>query len=178
MSAPPWRVALAVLLVGVLAAAVVRFGLRAGGEDGAATTDAGAGTQAPIVTPPGTDGPTTAAPAAEAEVVAAESALAAWGEFAVTGDLALLDGVFDPAGPQYQEAEAEAPERQADDLGPPLYVFTLEDPEVIQVNDNHALVDAAVTMARPGEDDQQFTWRLHLTRRDGTWLLWTVEELS
>jgi hypothetical protein len=57
-------------------------------------------------------------------------------------------------------------------------VLTLEDPEVIQVNDNHALVDAAVTMARPGEDDQQFTWRLHLTRRDGTWLLWTVEELS
>ncbi|HEX9644208.1 MAG TPA: hypothetical protein VGC11_09455 [Acidimicrobiia bacterium] len=181
MSAPPWRVALAALLLVVLAAAVVRFGLQDGGQGGATTTHARALTQAPTVTtsaPPGTDEPTSAAPAPEAEVVAAEAALAAWGGFAVSGDLAVLAGFFDPAGPQYQQAKAEAPERVADELGPPPYVFRLEDVEVIPAIDDQTLVDASVVMTRPGEDDQHFTWRLHLTRRDGTWLLWTIEDIG
>lgn len=108
-------------------------------------------------------------------VDAAKAALDAWAAFAVTGDLTLLDGTFDPAGPQYQLLQREAGDLLAPSPRGPLYEVELSDVSVDQSTRSEAVVSATVEWTKPGEADQSFRWDLVL-RKDGgdRWLLWTV----
>ena len=124
---------------------------------------------------------TTTAAALSPEVAvldAMDRALAAWGEFAVTGDLTLVAGLFVVHGPQLEQLRGEAAALLAEPLGPPPYVFEVHDPVVTIDDPGEAIVAAQVVMTRPGESPQEFDWRIHLHQIGGTWQLSTVEPVE
>jgi hypothetical protein len=109
---------------------------------------------------------------------AAQRALAAWGEFAVTGDLSLVVDTFDLNGPQYEQLIEETGSLLADPLGPPPYVFTMRDVELRRPRPQRVVLVGPVSISRAGEPEQTFRWRVHLRWSGSDWLLWTVDELS
>lgn len=109
-------------------------------------------------------------------VDAAERALAAWGSFAVDGDLSHLDGTFHPDGPQYRQLAQEAQTIAADaSRGAVAYTVTLDRVETEHVSASEARLRASVAWTRPSEARQAFVWRIELRTVDGAWLLWTVD---
>ena len=199
----PWRVGLAVTVIVALVGAIIWFGSSSGDDSptvaptSVATTASAAGgdgssmtastpttaTTAPTATTASTattavDGSTSTTVASSAEAIVLEAtdrALAAWGEFAVTGDLALATGLFVVHGPQLEQLRGEAAALLADPLGPPPYLFEVRDPEVTMEDPGEAIVAAQVVMTRTGETPQEFDWRIHLHQIGGAWQLWTVE---
>lgn len=183
----PWRVGLALAVIAALAGGIV-WGSLDGGDGGsiaapvtttavavAAAPDTAAA--APVPTTGGVQSARTTSPSPPEEAVfdATVRALAAWGEYAVTGDLSLVEGTFVAAGPQLEQLRGEAPARLADPLGPPPYVFEIRDPVVTLKDAGEAVVAAQVVVTRPREPSQAYEWRIHLHRIGGTWQLWTVE---
>ena len=170
----PWRLPIALGVVGALLLAVLVTLLRP-----ALTGTAG---EQPVQGAPTVDGhvrPSAAAvPTADADVwiKAATAALAAWGQFAATGDVATIGDTFDTSGPQYRLLEAEArnlPTRTAD----APYEVMIEQPSAMPTTANAALVSADVKWRRRGEPDQAYRWTLVLRRDEGdAWRLWTVLE--
>ncbi len=126
--------------------------------------------------------PTPAAPATvsakEAALVKdAEGALAAWGRFAVSGDLRELDGWFVPDAPQHRILVEEAARLASAPPGPPAYIVRLTEPRVASVTGRRAALRGDVTWTRPGEVDQRYQWEVVLRRSaDGRWALWTVTD--
>ncbi len=106
-------------------------------------------------------------------VAAARRALTAWGRFAVTGDLAALDGSFDPGGPQYRVLRGESDALRDAPLGAPPYSFDLVVDDVV-ADGRYNNVEASVAMTRPGEKPQSFDWTIVMRRSGDRWLLWTV----
>ena len=104
-------------------------------------------------------------------------ALSAWGRFGGSGDLAELEGLFDPAGPQYQQLVTEA-EGIAKSVGTE-YQVTMPFPEITDEGDV-AFATGLVVFAREDTVDQTFNWRIELRRSDaeGPWVLWTVDDLG
>jgi hypothetical protein len=173
---PGWRVAAAFAVVLALAAALVLVARprdEAPAQDPSAVgTPAGSAIRdaaAPAVSP--------ASPPIEGEVVAdLRAALAAWGEFAATGDLDIVDPHFWLTGPQREQLGREAPAILDDPPGPPPYEFVLSDPAVEAVSNDVVDVAGIVTVSRPGVDSTTYEWRLEMRRdpESGRWLLWTV----
>lgn len=116
--------------------------------------------------------PSVASDAADVEAALVE-VLEAWGAFAVTGDLALLDGFVSPDGPRMRTFREEARALQADPPGPPNYRLTA-DPGRVRIITPEAITDRTVTFRRPGEADQVFAWRLIFRFEQGRWKLWSV----
>lgn len=196
----PWRIGLAVVVIAALVGGIVWFSTSSGDDPPSGTptsattttttTTAGDGSSTAAPTPTtvasststsAVDGstPTTAALSPEAAVLdAMDRALAAWGEFAVTGDLTLVTGLFVVHGPQLEQLRGEAAALLAEPLGPPPYVFEVDDPVVTIDDPGEAIVAAQVVMTRPGEAPQEFDWRIHLHQIGGTWQLWTVEPVE
>lgn len=132
---------------------------------------------------PGTDrAPATTTP--EQRVVAdGEKALADWGEFAVSNDLADVKESFWANGPQYKQLAKEAKERKGKAAGPPPYKMTMTGVQVIAPSDraDQRVLRGQVQMTRPGEEPQSFNWDVWLQldqASDGRWRLWTVRETS
>ncbi|HUP70360.1 MAG TPA: hypothetical protein VM142_11160 [Acidimicrobiales bacterium] len=120
---------------------------------------------------------TAAPPKAAAPVESAQGALAAWGRFAVSGDLKQLDGWLVPDGPQYRSLAREAAELAARPPAPPAYEVRLTDPTVMSVTGTRATLRGDVTWTRGGEVDQRYQWEIVLRRAPrGRWLLWTVTD--
>jgi hypothetical protein len=170
-AAPTWGLPAAIAVAGLLAIAVLVvavFPVLTRGPD----------TQPPpsSATPADTNLASTAVTVeGDERVAAAEAALTAWGQFAVTGDVELLEGSFDTTGPQYRALVDEAAAIAADPPGPPPYDVELETASVEEASANEAVVAVAVAWARPGEPDQRFAWNLVMRRsQTGQWLLWTV----
>ncbi len=112
----------------------------------------------------------------EAEVLAAaKGALDAWGRFAVSGDLEALGPWFDPEGPQYGQLAQESPELQAEPLGNPPYLVTLESPVVSLDEQGRPVVEGSVVFARTGEAAQRLEWRMAFRRGSEGWALWSVQ---
>ena len=150
-------------------------------EEAGETSPFVAASPAPAAVPTTGTPATSATPSSHADtdprIVAAEAALDAWGRFGVTGDLALLEGLFDPAGPQYALFVGEAPSLAAAPPGPPPYTFELSDP-VVGETGGEPLVRGAVRVSRPGEAEQRFDWELILREdTEGGWRVWTVRDL-
>lgn len=109
-------------------------------------------------------------------VAAAEQALAAWGSFAVDGDLSHLDGTFHADGPQYRQLAQEAQAIAADASSNAVaYTVTVDRVETEHVSAADARLRASVAWTRPGEARQAFVWHIDMRRLDGSWLLWTVD---
>lgn len=122
---------------------------------------------------------TTAAPVEEPAVdltdpaSAAAAALDAWGEFAATGDLSIVETVFDRDGPQYAQLSSE----EVDPSGGVPYDVTIEQPEVT-VEGDVAHVRGTVVWSRVGEAEQRYEWSIELHRAAGEWRLWTVRTVG
>jgi hypothetical protein len=166
--APAWGLPAAIAVVGVLALAVivrvVAPGLTAG--------------QAPVGEPASAPTSPTVPASQDARVVAARDALAAWGRFAATGDLAALDRPFDPDGPQYQQLANEAGTLRSASATAQPYEVTLTDAHLGEATPGKAVVTGTVAWTRPDEPDQRYAWELVLRSTDGkAWRLWTVRDL-
>jgi hypothetical protein len=148
---------------------------------------------ATVATQPATSSPTTSSPSTttvpattttttlpEAVLVeAARDALAAWGRFAVSGDLAELRGTFHRLGPQRRLLAREARTISADPPGPPAYTVTLRNPRVRPAQGDAVIVRGRVRFSRLSEPDQVYPWDLVLVPgRGDRWLLWTVRDRS
>lgn len=168
------RVGAAVLLL-ALAAAVWAWGrptvtgLPPGGKAPPPTTAAVA------LLPSTTAAPTSGAAETEGPAEAAEKALAAWGRFAVSGDLSHLAPWFDPQGPQYRLLAEESARLAESPLGDPPYLVTFEPEEVI-TQGGEASVRGQVVFGRRGEPTQSFHWVIHLRSGVDGWRVWTVED--
>jgi hypothetical protein len=116
---------------------------------------------------------------AEQRMIAdARSALGAWGEFAVSGDIGQLGDTFWKDGRQYQKLAEEAPALKSKHTGPPPYKFTLTPSRVVDAAAGQKIVRGTVKVSRPGERTQSFQWDVYLRPVPGSnperWRLWTV----
>jgi len=112
-------------------------------------------------------------------ILGARRALAAWGEFAATGDLGKLDSTFWKQGLQYKELSTEVAGIRRRHAGPPPYQFTLTPAKVLPGPAGQRVVRGTVRMSRPGEATRSFQWDLYMQRAPGSgerpWRLWTVD---
>lgn len=177
---PPWRVAMALVVVAALATALVLVARPDSTEPAAAPPAATApplSVSAEPVAEPSEDAP----PARPDEVLSAlDAALVAWGEFAATGDLSVLDATFADAGPQLAQLATEAPAIAADPPGPPPYAFDVVESGGATTEGDVAEVTATIRLSRPGEDARSFRWKveLHWDPALARWQLWTVTSLD
>ena len=191
---PKWGMPVAIVVVGVLVLGVGWTVLRSGGASTASSA-------APIVATPTTTvrethtstevplvrgGATTTIPAVPTTttvptpdmhdpVEATRVALAAWGDFAITGDLTRVRLLFSAGGPQLTQLEDEAARitRPAGTSGPG-YVVTLSEPTAT-VHATTATVTGTVVWTHPAEPDQTYRWAIEMHRADdGSWRLFTV----
>lgn len=157
---PRWRHAATAALLLALAALTILQLATGGGDHGAAEAD-----------------PPDQALQHREVVTATEAALAAWADFAATGDLDDLDAHFHPDGPQYAHIAAEATQRNDTQPTPAEYRFVLTDPTVT-IDDDTACLRAAVTFHRP-EGTETYQWQLELRGDQGHgWRVWTITERS
>ena len=110
-----------------------------------------------------------------------EQALADWGEFAVSNDLADVKDSFWANGPQYKLLAEQSKDRKA--LGPPPYKMTMTDVKVIKPGDreDQRVLRGKVQMTRAGEKPQTYDWDVLLQvdpAAGGRWRLWTVTETA
>jgi hypothetical protein len=104
-----------------------------------------------------------------------ERALADWGVFAVTNDLASVKDSFWPNGPQYKQLAKEAKTRKR--IGSPPYTMTMTGVRVLKPREDQRILRGRVQMTRPGEKSQTFNWDVWLKvdpSAGGRWRLWTV----
>jgi len=109
----------------------------------------------------------------------AERALADWGEFAVSNNLADVKDSFWANGPQYKKLAEEAKSRKR--VGPPPYKMTISDVTVLTPRPDQRVLRGKVLMTRPGEQARTFNWDVWLQQdqaSDGRWRLWTVRTTS
>ena len=157
--ANPWRLAAAIGLIVVLGAVLMWQIVDWPSND--AADDVTINTPAPVVVDD-----------EEPWIDAAQDALDAWASFASTGDLAVLDGFFDPEGPQYAQLVGEA---STVVTGGGSYSFVLVNPTA-ELAEGFPVVSGTVIVSRNGETTDELEWEIHLVEVDGRWLLWTTEE--
>ncbi|MDF1597367.1 MAG: hypothetical protein P1T08_14915 [Acidimicrobiia bacterium] len=157
----PGRLAAAIGLIVVLAAVLVWQVFDWSSEEPAGSDAVTIGTPVPVLVFD-----------EEVWIAAAQDALDAWARFASTGDLAVLDGFLDPAGPQYAQLFGEASTIGSDEA---TYSFTLVEPTAA-MRDGFPVVSGTVIIARDGETVDEVVWDLHLIEGGTRWLLWTVED--
>jgi len=104
--------------------------------------------------------------------VVVSEALTAWGQFAGSGDLADVEGFFDPHGPQWSVFEEEA-----GSVGAP---FAVEFDEESLISDGgSAVLRAAVRLVADGGDRLVVEWEIELRPdQDGRWRIWSVRDLA
>lgn len=107
-----------------------------------------------------------------------EAGLAAWGQYAVSGETALLSRYFSTAGPQYRLFQTEAEELSANPLGSPPYLFTLTNVAYMPTIGQGArdILRADVQVTREGEETQEFSWDLHLDQSAAGVTIWTISD--
>lgn len=125
--------------------------------------------------PVGTAATSQPADSPEQEVLqATAAAMSAWGEFAVTGDVADVAAHFAADGPQYRLLANEA--RQME-VARPSEPYEVETSGVVEsLSAERARVRAAVVWRHAAEAERRWEWFIDLRRagpRTG-WSVWTV----
>lgn len=187
---PAWRAVLAGLLVIGLGAGVAYVVLSDDGESPPVPTLVAASTSStePPVTvtitlpPSSTTQPpsivTSTIASTPAVVEAMQGALAAWGQFAVTGVMADLGDWFVVGGPQRRQLREEAAAIRANPPGEPAYGVTTANVFTISVATDDVVLRAEVFWARDGEETQELLWDIQMRFVDGQWRLLTVDEVT
>ncbi len=171
----PWRVAAGLGVVALLALGLALVERRTSETSPPPASTVG-GVWAAVETPGpvSSQGPGTSWVASEHDDLFhdVQSALDAWGEFGVTGDIATVAATFDPDGNQYALLVTETGSIEPTG-GPPLRI-AMEDPRAVTVDETVAVVEGTVTV---GEGDSRSpVWRIEMRRAgpDDRWRLWTV----
>lgn len=147
-------------------------------------SDGGGEATAPEQAQPPTEqqGEAPAAPAEgetlPAEVTeAASQGLAAWGRFAINGEITEVQPYFVQDGPQFTRFESEAADIRNRALAGPAMEMTMNEPTGTKVSEDW-LVRGTVTVTRPGEEAQNFPWELRMTRQSerSPWQILTVRQ--
>jgi hypothetical protein len=129
---------------------------------------------------PGADRKATTTTTPDQRAIAdGEKALADWGEFAVSNNLADVKDTFWANGPQYKKLAEEAKTRKR--VGPPPYRMTMTEVKVLAPRPDQRVLRGKVEMTRPGEKPQSFNWEIWLQQdraSDGRWRLWTVRTIT
>jgi hypothetical protein len=123
---------------------------------------------------------TTSTTADQRVIADGQRALADWGEFAVTNNLADVKDTFWANGPQYKELAREAKARKKP-IGPPPYTVTMSGVQVLKPRPDQRVLRGRVQMTRPGERPQTFNWDILLQvdqAAGGQWRLWTVRNTA
>ena len=179
---PTWGMPAALLLVGALVLGVGWTLVRGGDAPSAASSAAVTTPIAERSSPSTTDGPLVVggapatAPVTPARdlhdpVEAARAALAAWGDFAGSGDLSQVRTTFAADGPQLRQLQQEA--ARIEGTAGDSYRVTLTG-ATAEAGDDATTVTGTVTWSRVGEADQVYRWAIELRFEDGTWQLFTV----
>jgi hypothetical protein len=100
------------------------------------------------------------------ELEAATAAVEAWGSFAATGEIGLVDGWFAVDGPQYAQLQSEADSI----LAGGIYDFALAEGVVVEPG----LVRGTVTITDGKGESQTYLWDIELIHQDNHWKVWTV----
>jgi len=131
---------------------------------------------------PGTDRAATTTTSVDQRAIAdGEQALADWGEFAVSNNLADVKDSFWANGPQYKQLAKEASQRKGEPIGQPPYTMKMTGVKVITPRPDQRILRGKVEMTRPGEKPQSFNWDVWLQldpASEGRWRLWTVRETA
>ena len=131
---------------------------------------------------PGTNRAATTTTTVDQRAIAdGERALADWGEFAVSNNLADVKDSFWANGPQYKQLAKEAKQRQGEPIGPPPYKMAMTGVKVIVPRADQRVLRGKVEMTRPGEKPQRFNWDVWLQldpASEGRWRLWTVRQTT
>lgn len=182
---PTWGMPAALLLVGALVLGVGWSLVRGG--DAPATSSAAVTTPTTERSSPSTTdvplvvgGAPRTAPVASAfdlrdPVEAARAALAAWGDFAGSGDLSQVRTTFDAEGPQLRQLEQEAARMEG--AAGDYYRVSLTD-ATLEASDDAATVTGTVTWSLAGEADQVYRWAIELRSVGRTWQLFTVRTIG
>lgn len=177
---PRWGLPVAIGVAGVLLLAVlvvVVLPAVTGGR-AAAPVAAGRGGHSRPASPAGSSVVEREVAREDPRILAARSALDAWGEFATTGSVAGLAPWFATDGPQYRllQQEGAGPSTPATAVSAP-YAVEVKDPTVVARSRTEAVVAATVTWSRPGEASQDYRWEVVLRPgQDGRWAVWTVRD--
>jgi hypothetical protein len=100
------------------------------------------------------------------EIEAAKAAVEAWGSFAATGEIGLIDRWFAVDGPQYAQLRSEA-----DSILPGgVYDFALAEGVVVMPG----LVRGTVTITGGNGESQTYLWDFELIHQGNHWRVWTV----
>lgn len=121
---------------------------------------------------------TSGSPTQPPVVVALQAALDAWGQFAVTGQMADLGEHFVVGGPQRRLLRDESAAIRENPVGPPGYVVTASNIFSLSVTTDDVVLRADIEWAREGEESQKFLWDIQMRRIDGSWQLLTVEDVT
>lgn len=104
------------------------------------------------------------------EIEAATAAVEAWGSFAATGDIGMVDGWFAVDGPQYAQLQ-----REAESILPGgIYDFALRDGVVVEPG----LVRGTVTITGGNQAPRTYQWDIELVHQGTHWKVWTVRTTS
>lgn len=195
---PAWGMPLAIVVVSALVLGVGWTVLRSGGASNASSAapivatptttvrETHTSTEAPLVrsgastTIPAAPTTTTVpAPDMHDPVEATRTALTAWGDFAITGDLTRVRLLFSAGGPQLTQLEDEAARiTRPADPSVPGYLVTLSEPST-SVHDTTATVAGTVVWTHPAEPDQTYRWAIEMHKADdGAWRLFTVRTMA
>lgn len=115
----------------------------------------------------------SASEASDSVLDVVRDALDGWVQFADTGNLAAVQGVFVNDGPQWRQFEAEARAMQGKPVGAPVE-FTLLDLRLRRLESLTATVWVEVEARRDGFVSEVLDWDFDLIRDGGRWLVWTV----
>jgi hypothetical protein len=148
----------------------------AGNTDTTQTTDTTAPTQSTGTTEPATQ--QAQAPADVTETL--NSALAAWGRFAVNGNLEEVKPYFVEDSNQYNRFKLDAAAIASQPPGGAPINVTMPNPQTFNDgdNDNRWLIRGTATWVRPGEREQNFNWEITMTRASDRqpWLIQSVRQ--
>lgn len=165
--------AVLVALAGGVALASRPEGVRSPPSTTITTTTSSSSTTVSTTTTPREIPSSTLASTSE-PIAVVNAGLEAWGEFAVTGDLEVLEPWFDPDGPQFAQFRTEASTLSSVPPGDPPYSVTFE--EIGQETvEGEIRLHGRVVFVRTGEPSQSFDWVIVL-REGETWQIWTIEE--
>lgn len=118
--------------------------------------------------PEGTTTTTAAAPQAQAApqdvTNTVNAALAAWGKFAVDGNIEGIKAYFAPNTKQFNRFQLDAATISASPPGGEPIKVVMNNPEAFKTDDNNWTVRGPVVWSRQGELTQNFNWELRLTR--------------
>jgi len=93
-----------------------------------------------------------------------DEAFAAWGQYAINGNLELVRPYFVNSGPQFKVFQAKAAKIRSNPPGGIPLEIKMTDPEATQINDNTWSLKGVVTIGTAGQTPAEYSWEITMAR--------------